>query len=115
MWPNGKGQMLVSTQKEPPSYERLLSLLRKVPGSKSARSWVERVLRPDWITGDGGLAQAPAASSPGQPAPSTQAGTALCTLPLEALSLVARCRGDQTRRRLCLNGMVSGCVDACIK
>ena len=78
MWPNGKGQMLVSTQKEPPSYERLLSLLRKVPGSKSARSWVERVLRPDWISGDGGLAPAPAASSPG-----TQAGTALSTAPQE--------------------------------
>ena len=78
MWPNGKGQMLVSTQKEPPSYERLLSLLRKVPGSKSARSWVERVLRPDWITGDGGLDLPPADLSPGQPAPSTQAGTPLC-------------------------------------
>lgn len=51
IWPNGKGQLLVSTEEEPPTYQRLLSLLQAVPGSKASRSWVERVLTPDWLPG----------------------------------------------------------------
>ena len=44
--------MLVSSEDEAPTYERLLSLLQKVPGSKASRSWVERVLSPDWVPGN---------------------------------------------------------------
>lgn len=51
IWPNGRGQLLVGTDDEPPTYQRLLSLLQTVPGSKASRSWVERVLTPDWLPG----------------------------------------------------------------
>ena len=41
----------MSAEEEPPTYQRLLTLLQAVPGSKSSRSWVERVLTPDWLPG----------------------------------------------------------------
>ena len=43
VWPNGKGALLTGIEKERPSYERLLSALQGVPGSKASRSWVDRV------------------------------------------------------------------------
>lgn len=43
IWPNGQGALLAGVEKLRPSYERLLSLLRSVPGSKASRSWVDRV------------------------------------------------------------------------
>lgn len=41
----------MSVEDEPPTYQRLLALLQSVPGSKASRSWVERVLSPDWLPG----------------------------------------------------------------
>lgn len=43
IWPNGRGALLTGIEKERPSYERLLSVLQSVPGSKASRSWVDRV------------------------------------------------------------------------
>lgn len=43
IWPNGKGALLTGIEKERPSYERLLSALQGIPGSKASRSWVDRV------------------------------------------------------------------------
>lgn len=43
IWPNGRGALLTGIEKARPSYERLLSVLRGVPGSKASRSWVDRV------------------------------------------------------------------------
>ena len=43
IWPNGKGALLTGIEKERPSYERLMSALQGVPGSKASRSWVDRV------------------------------------------------------------------------
>lgn len=51
VWPNKRGQVLVSADDDPPTYERLLELVRSVPGSMSSRSWVERVLNTDWMPG----------------------------------------------------------------
>jgi hypothetical protein len=43
IWPNGRGALLAGVDRARPSYERLLSLLQSVPGSKASRSWVDRV------------------------------------------------------------------------
>lgn len=43
MWPNGRGQLLVSLERARPGYGRLLALLQGVPGSQAARTWVDRV------------------------------------------------------------------------
>ena len=43
IWANGQGALLAGVEKTRPSYERLLQLLRSVPGSKASRSWVDRV------------------------------------------------------------------------
>ncbi|BDA48311.1 probable APETALA2-like protein 2 at N-terminal half [Coccomyxa sp. Obi] len=43
IWANGQGALLAGVEKVRPSYERLLELLRSVPGSKASRSWVDRV------------------------------------------------------------------------
>ena len=43
MWPNRRGHLLAGSQSERPSYEALAGTLRNVPGSRSARSWLERV------------------------------------------------------------------------
>lgn len=43
IWANGQGALLAGVEKTRPSYERLLELLRSVPGSKASRSWVDRV------------------------------------------------------------------------
>ena len=44
VWPNKQGQLLIGALDESPSYEDLLALLRRVPGSKSSQTWVERVI-----------------------------------------------------------------------
>lgn len=46
VWPNRKGQLLIGAESSIPTYETLLELLRRVPGSKSSQTWVERVLNP---------------------------------------------------------------------
>jgi len=51
VWPNGKGHRLLSVEEEPPTYQKLLAMLQAVPGSKASRSWVERVLSPEWLPG----------------------------------------------------------------
>ncbi len=43
IWANGQGALLAGVEKMRPSYQRLLELLRSVPGSKASRSWVDRV------------------------------------------------------------------------
>ncbi len=43
IWANGRGALLAGVDKARPGYERLLSLLQSVPGSKASRSWVDRV------------------------------------------------------------------------
>lgn len=43
IWPNSRGALLTGIEKERPGYERLLSVLQSVPGSKASRSWVDRV------------------------------------------------------------------------
>ena len=43
IWPNGQGALLAGVERERPCYDRLLELLRSVPGSKASRSWVDRV------------------------------------------------------------------------
>jgi hypothetical protein len=43
IWPNGRGALLAGVERARPSYERLLALLRSVPGSKASQSWVDRV------------------------------------------------------------------------
>ena len=43
IWPNSRGALLTGIEKERPSYERLLSVLQSVPGSRASRSWVDRV------------------------------------------------------------------------
>eukprot|EP00884_Botryococcus_braunii_P002887 jgi/Botrbrau1/1259/Bobra.0163s0052.1 len=43
IWPNGKGHLLAGTQEERPSYDRILDLLRRVPGSQASQSWIDRI------------------------------------------------------------------------
>lgn len=43
MWPNGKGYLLAGTEAERPSYDRILDLLRRVPGSQASQSWLDRI------------------------------------------------------------------------
>lgn len=43
IWANGQGALLAGVERVRPGYERLLQLLRSVPGSKASRSWVDRV------------------------------------------------------------------------
>ena len=43
MWPNGRGELLAGLERARPSYARLVSLLQGVPGSRAARTWVDRV------------------------------------------------------------------------
>lgn len=43
MWPNGRGELLAGLERARPSYGRLVALLQGVPGSRAARTWVDRV------------------------------------------------------------------------
>jgi Domain of unknown function (DUF1995) len=43
IWPNGKGHLLAGTDSERPSYDRILDLLRRVPGSQASQSWIDRI------------------------------------------------------------------------
>ena len=43
MWPNGRGELLAGLERGRPSYGRLVALLQGVPGSRAARTWVDRV------------------------------------------------------------------------
>ena len=75
MWPNGRGQLLVSLERARPGYGRLLALLQGVPGSQAARTWVDRVN--PFSRGVGNLIPSPASlkfTSGSQPAASALAG-----------------------------------------
>lgn len=50
-WPNGRGSVLIGVEPTRPSYERLLQLLKSVPGTRASRSWVDRVLDINKLTG----------------------------------------------------------------
>ena len=50
IWPNKKGQLLIGAEDSMPTYEALLALLQRVPGSKSSQSWVERALNSSPLT-----------------------------------------------------------------
>jgi hypothetical protein len=87
MWPNGKGHLLAGTEEERPCYDRILELLRRVPGSQASRSWLDRIsasLRPpshllrDPVTQIPDLPPgAPTPLTPSQGDPSTQSPSML--------------------------------------
>ncbi len=44
MWPNGQGSRILDILPRRPTYRELLDLLKRVAGTRSSRSWVDRVL-----------------------------------------------------------------------
>ena len=44
MWPNGQGSRILDIFPRRPTYRELLDLLKRVAGTRSSRSWVDRVL-----------------------------------------------------------------------
>ena len=44
MWPNGQGSRILDIFPQRPTYRELLDLLKRVAGTRSSRSWVDRVL-----------------------------------------------------------------------
>ena len=52
VWPNGKGDLLVAAERTRPPYDRLLSVVKRVPGSRASRPWLS-------LLGGGGGKRAP--------------------------------------------------------
>ena len=50
VWPNGRGDLLVAAEGARPRYDRLLALIKRVPGSRASRPWTELL----GISGGGG-------------------------------------------------------------